>query len=71
MKDKRELTRIVRDKEGGFFIDHTGKKPGRGAYICPGLECIRKAVKHKGFERSFKQAVPSSILEQLEANLSG
>jgi len=71
MKDKRELIRVVRDQAGGVSIDRTGKKPGRGAYICPSLECIRKAVKQKGFERSFKQAVPASILEQLEADLSG
>ena len=71
MKDKKELIRVVRDQEGGVSIDRTGKKSGRGAYICPSLECIRKAVKHKGFERSFKQAVPASILEQLEADLSG
>ena len=71
MKNKRELIRIVRDKDGAFSVDRTGKKAGRGAYICPNPECLQKAQKHKGLERSFKQAIPPSVFEQLKAELDG
>jgi len=71
MKNKRELIRIVRNKDGEFSIDTTGKKAGRGAYICPNAECLQKAQKHKGLERSFKQAVPASVFEQLKVELDG
>ena len=47
MKDKRELVRIVRNKEGEISVDLTGKKPGRGAYICKSIECLDKAQKAK------------------------
>ena len=49
MKDKKELIRIVRNDEGEFSLDRTGKKPGRGAYICPNGECLAKAQKSKGW----------------------
>ena len=71
MKNKRELIRIVHSQEGLFSIDKTGKKAGRGAYICPNSECFQKAHKFKGLERSFKQAIPLSIFEQLKAELDG
>ena len=71
MKNKRELIRIVRSQEGVFSIDKTGKKPGRGAYICPNSECFQKAQKLKSLERSFKQAIPSSVFDQLKAELDG
>ena len=69
MKSKRELIRVVRNKDGVFSIDLTGKKAGRGAYICPSHECFQKAQKQKGLERSFKQAIPASVFEQLKAEL--
>jgi len=69
MKNKRELIRIVRSQEGVFSIDKTGKKAGRGAYICPGTECFQKAQKFKNLERSFRQAIPSSVYDQLKAEL--
>lgn len=65
MKDKRELIRIVRNDAGEFSLDRTGKKPGRGAYICPNVQCLEKAQKSKGLERSFKAAVPKEVYEQL------
>jgi len=71
MKNKRELIRIVRSQEGVFSIDKTGKKAGRGAYICPNSECFQKAQKLKSLERSFKQAIPSSVFDQLKAELDG
>ena len=65
MKSKKELIRIVRNDAGEFSLDRTGKKPGRGAYICPNGECLAKAQKSKGLERSFKAAVPKDVYEQL------
>ena len=69
MKNKKELIRIVRNDEGEFSLDTTGKKPGRGAYICPNLECLEKAQKSKGLERSFKAAVPKDVYEKLKEEL--
>lgn len=69
MKNKKELIRIVRNEEGAFFLDSTGKKAGRGAYVCPNNDCLKKAHKSKGLERSFKSAVPVSVYEELEKEL--
>lgn len=65
MKNKKEMIRIIRTQEEEFLLDTTGKKNGRGAYICPDRECLEKAVKNKGLERSFKQAIPTEIYEVL------
>lgn len=69
MKNKKELIRVIKTNEGEISIDATGKKNGRGAYICPSLECFRKAVKNKGLERSLKASVPDEIYKQLEEEL--
>jgi predicted RNA-binding protein YlxR (DUF448 family) len=69
MKNKKELVRIVRSEEGTYSVDYTGKKPGRGAYICSNIECLEKAKKSKGLERSFKTAVPNDVYEQLRNEL--
>ena len=69
MKNKKELIRIVRNDEGEFSLDSTGKKPGRGAYICKNVECLEKAQKSKGLERSFKTAVPKEVYEKLRNEL--
>jgi uncharacterized protein len=69
MKDKRELVRIVRTDIGEFFVDATGKKSGRGAYVCSSIMCFEKANKNKGLERSFKQAVPKEIYLMLKEEL--
>ncbi|MGL4344600.1 MAG: RNase P modulator RnpM [Cellulosilyticaceae bacterium] len=61
MKDKREMIRVVKNNEDQFSMDFTGKKPGRGAYICKDVECLNKAEKTKGLERSFKMAVSKEI----------
>ena len=69
MKNKRELIRVVRTETEDkieFSLDFTGKKSGRGAYICPDRECLAKSFKQKGLERSFKHAVPQEIYEQLK-----
>ncbi len=71
MKNKKEMIRIVHNDAGEFFLDATGKKPGRGAYICPNIECLEKAQKSKGLDRSFKKAVPKEVYEQLAEQLRG
>lgn len=69
MKNKKEMIRVIRTNEGEFLLDATGKKNGRGAYICPNSDCLKKAVKNKGLERSFKQTIPKEVYEALEKEL--
>lgn len=69
MKDKKQLIRVVRSEEGVYSLDTSGKKPGRGAYVCPNARCFAKARKSKGFERSFKGAVPMEVYDALEREL--
>lgn len=69
MKPKKELLRILKTEDEEFVLDTTGKKNGRGAYICYSRDCFRKAVKNKGLERSFKQAVPAEIYGRLEKEM--
>ena len=59
MKNKKEMIRVIKTPEGTFMLDATGKKNGRGAYVCPSEECLQLARKNKGLERSFKQAIPA------------
>lgn len=67
MKSKYDLLRIVHTPEDEFLIDETGKKSGRGAYICKSAECFTKAFKEKRLERSFKCKVEESVYEALKA----
>lgn len=67
MKDKREMIRVVKNNEDQFSLDFTGKKPGRGAYICKDIECLSKAEKSKGLERSYKMAVSKEIYDTLRS----
>ena len=69
MKTKRELIRVVRTLTGELVLDSTGKKPGRGAYLCPCAVCFERAFKNKGFERSFGHAVPKTVYDQIKADL--
>ena len=69
MKNKRELIRILKTPEGEFTLDATGRKNGRGAYLCPSMDCLKKAIKGKGLERSFKMAVPKEVYEVLEKEM--
>ncbi len=69
MKPKKELIRVLRTTEEEFVLDVTGKKNGRGAYICNSKECFSKAVKNKGLERSFKQAIPAEVYTRLEKEM--
>ena len=70
MKAKKELLRVLRTEEGEFVLDTTGRKNGRGAYVCVSRECFGKAVKNKGLERSFKQAIPKEVYEKLEKEMN-
>ncbi|WP_110952944.1 RNase P modulator RnpM [Anaerosinus massiliensis] len=69
MRNKRDLVRVVRTPEGEFLIDHTGKKSGRGAYVCRNTECFAKAFKEKQFEKSFKSVLNSKIYDELRAQV--
>ena len=61
MKEKAELIRVVRDKEGAFALDPTGKLPGRGAYVCREGDCVSRLEKVRGLERAFKGSVPKDV----------
>jgi len=65
-KPKKELIRIVKNKQNEVTIDKTGKKPGRGVYICPDIECLNKARKSKRLERSLGVSIDEQIFRQLE-----
>ena len=69
MKDKKELIRIIRTPEDGIELDLTGRKNGRGAYLCNSKECFAKARKNKGLERSLKMAIPAEIIARIEEEL--
>ncbi|MCI8561645.1 MAG: YlxR family protein [Dorea sp.] len=71
MKNKKEMIRVIRTAENEFLLDATGKKNGRGAYLCPDRECLSKAVKNRGLERSFKQAIPDEVYESLKKEMVG
>ena len=69
MKPKRELIRVVKSKEGDISLDLTGKKSGRGAYICKSVECFEKARKARKFERSFSCMISEDIYNSMECKL--
>lgn len=66
MKPKRDLLRILRTPEGELLLDDTGKKNGRGAYLCRDIQCFAKARKSKALERSFQMGIGQEIYERLE-----
>lgn len=69
MKPKRELIRVVKAPEGEISLDFKGKKPGRGAYVCPNAECLKKAVKSKALERAFSAQIPEEVYEALSKQM--
>ena len=69
MKNKRDLIRVVRSPEGEISLDFKGKKPGRGAYVCPDAGCLAKVRKSRALERAFQAAIPPEVYEALEAQL--
>ena len=66
MKGKRDMMRVLKTSETEICLDVTGKKNGRGAYVCKSRECLFKARKNKGLERSFKMSIPSELYDTLE-----
>ncbi len=69
MKSKKEMIRVLKTSENTFELDTTGKKNGRGAYVCCSKECLEKAIKSKGLERSFKQPIPAEVYETLKKEM--
>ena len=69
MKNKKEMIRVLKTPEEEFVLDASGKKNGRGAYLCPSGECLERAIKSKGLERSFKQAIPSEVYDELKEEM--
>lgn len=70
MKDKKQLIRVLKTPEGEFLIDTTGKKNGRGAYLCRSMDCFEKAAKTKGLDRSFKMSIPAEVYDRLREELA-
>lgn len=71
MQDKKQLLRIVKTKEGELFIDKTGKKNGRGAYICNNEECLKKLIKQKSLNKTFKMNIEESFYKEIENEILG
>ena len=69
LKSKKEMIRVIKTPENEFLIDTRGKKNGRGAYICNSVECLEKAIKNRGLEKSFKTAISKDIYEKLKEEL--
>lgn len=69
MKPKKELIRVVKSPEGEVSLDFKGKKPGRGAYVCPDAECLRAARKARRFEKAFSCRIPDELYDHMEEEL--
>lgn len=69
MKPKKELIRVVRSPEGAVSLDFKGKLPGRGAYVCPDAECLKRAKRSKALERAFSAPLPEDVWQALEAQM--
>lgn len=69
MKPKRDLIRVVRSPEGDISLDFKGKKPGRGAYLCPNSDCLAKVRKSRALERAFSAQLPAEVYEGLEREM--
>ncbi len=65
MRPKKELVRVVKSPEGQISLDFRGKAPGRGAYLCPQMECLKKAIRAKALERAFACQLPPEVHEEL------
>lgn len=69
-KAKRELIRVVRGTDGTVSLDFSGKAPGRGAYICPDTECLKKALRSKSLDRALEVTIPETVYERLEKEMA-
>lgn len=70
MNNKKDMMRVLKTADEGIILDTTGKKNGRGAYLCMSMECLQKARKNKGLERSFKMSIPNEVYDNLEKEFS-
>ena len=70
MRPKKELVRVVKSPEGEISLDLTGKKNGRGAYVCPNAECLKKARKKRAFERAFSVKIEDAVYDNMEEEIS-
>ena len=70
MKSKKDLLRVIKTPEDEIVLDVTGRRNGRGAYICASMECLKNAQKRHGLERSLKVAIPTEVYENLEMEMS-
>ncbi|MCI8292768.1 MAG: YlxR family protein [Hespellia sp.] len=70
MKSKKEMIRVLKTPQESFELDTTGKKNGRGAYLCFSGDCLEEAIQNRGLERSFKQAIPKEVYEELKKEMS-
>ncbi len=71
MIPKKDMIRVIKTSSGDILLDKTGRQNGRGAYICNNKECLIKARKNKGLERSFKQQIPPDVYDSLEKEFDG
>ena len=71
MKDKKSLLRVVKSPEGTVSLDFGGNKPGRGAYVCHVVGCLKKARKSRALERALETAIPPEVYDAMEAELGG
>lgn len=71
MKNKKDLLRIVKNKEGKIFVDETGKANGRGAYICKDTACLEKLKKQKVLNKAFKMMIEESVYEEIKGAILG
>lgn len=70
-KNKREMIRVVRSPEGIVSLDFGGKAPGRGAYLCPNPECLKRAIRSKALDRSLEITIPDDVYTRLEKEMEG
>ena len=68
-KEKRQLIRVVRSPEGEVSLDFSGKKNGRGAYLCPDPMCLKKAIKARSLDRSLEVTIPQEVYDRLEKEM--
>ena len=66
---KRELIRVVRSPEGEVSLDFGGKKNGRGAYLCPNMDCLKKAIRSKALDRSLEVTIPEEVYARLQKEM--
>ena len=70
-RSKREMIRVVRSPEGDVSLDFGGKKNGRGAYLCPNMECLKKAIRSKSLDRSLEVTIPEDVYDRLQKEMEG